>query len=75
MKSLYQTNNKVVGLSKFKAFADDKIYMRENLQFVFGSMEIIVGKGENAGNQHFLHTHSVLKGYFFRVVKSRDCVV
>ena len=33
-----------------KSFADNKI----NVNFVMGGVENIVGKGENAGNQHFL---------------------
>ena len=41
--------------SKLKAFADNKIDMTEKLKFVFGRIENIVGKGENAGYQHFLH--------------------
>ena len=36
---------------KLKAFADDKINVTE---FVLGTVENIVGKGENAGFQHFL---------------------
>ena len=40
--------------SKFKAFADDKIIVTEKLKFVLGRAENIVGKGENAGYQHFL---------------------
>ena len=28
--------------------------MTEKLKFVFAKVEIIVGKGENAGNQYFL---------------------
>ena len=39
---------------KFKAFADDKIKVNEQLKFAVGRIENIVGKGENAGNQHFL---------------------
>ena len=39
--------------SNFKAFADDKISVNKELKFVFGRVENIVGKGENAGNQHF----------------------
>ena len=36
----------------------------------------IAGKGENAGYQHFLlFLQCYLKGYFLRVIKSRDCVV
>ena len=47
-------NNKILDWSKLKAFADDKINPIEKLKFVLGRVENIVGKGENAGNQHFL---------------------
>ena len=40
--------------SKLKAFADDKMNVTEKLKFVLGMVENIVGKGENAGYQHFL---------------------
>ena len=41
-------------LSKFRAFADRMINDTQKLKFVLGMVEKIVGKGENAGNQHFL---------------------
>ena len=41
-------------LSKLKAFAADKINVREKLKFVLGGTENIVGKGENYVYQHFL---------------------
>ena len=47
-------NDKFLDLSKLKAFADDKINVTEKLKFVFGIVENIVRKGENAGYQHFL---------------------
>ena len=47
-------SDKFLNLSKLKAFGDDKINVTEKLKFVFARVEIIVGKGENAGNQHFL---------------------
>ena len=47
-------NNKFIDWSKSKAFADDKLNLAENLKFVLGRVEDIVGKGENAGHQHFL---------------------
>ena len=47
-------SDKFLDLSKLKAFGDDKINVTEKLKFVFARVEIIVGKGENAGNQHFL---------------------
>ena len=37
-----------------KAFADDKINATEKSKFDLESLENIVGKGENAGYQHFL---------------------
>ena len=47
-------NNKILDWSKLKAFADDKIDVTEKLKFVLGRVGNIVGKGENAGYQHFL---------------------
>ena len=37
-----------------KAFADDKLNLAKQLKFVSRRIENIVGKGENAGYQHFL---------------------
>ena len=47
-------NNLILGLSKSKAFADDIMKVIVNLKFVLLKVENIVGKGENAGYQHFL---------------------
>ena len=47
-------HNKILDWSKLKAFADDKLNATEKLKFVLGRVEKIVGKGENAGYQHFL---------------------
>ena len=40
--------------SKFKAFAHEKNICDVKMKFVSERIEIILGKGENAGNQHFL---------------------
>ena len=48
------TNDKILDLSKFKAFADDNLDVNQKLKFAFGRVKKIVGKGENAGYQHFL---------------------
>ena len=48
------SNDKVLDWSKSKAFADDKIIVNQKLKFDMGRVENIVGKGENAGYQHFL---------------------
>ena len=45
---------KILDLSNLRAFADDKINVTQNLKFPLGREESIVGKGENAGYQHFL---------------------
>ena len=47
-------NNKILDMSKLKAFADDKINVNEKFKIGLGRVESIVGKGENAGHQHFL---------------------
>ena len=47
-------NNKISDWSELKSFADNKINVTEKFKFVLGRLENIVGKGENAGYQHFL---------------------
>ena len=41
-------------MTKLKVFADDKINVAKMMISVFARVENIVGKGENAGYQHFL---------------------
>ena len=55
--TLHQTTKCYTAWSKLKAFADDKINMTQKLKFVSGRAENIVGKGENAGYQHFPFYH------------------
>ena len=47
-------NEKIVGWSKLKAFADVKINVNEKSKFVLGRVVNIVRKLKNAGYQHFL---------------------
>ena len=47
-------NDKILALSKLKAFANDKFNVTKMMISVSYWVENIVGKGENAGNQHFL---------------------
>ena len=68
-------NDKILDWSKFKAFADDKIITTQKLQLALGRVENIVGKGENAGYQHFLLFPQCFQKLSFPGVKSRDCVV
>ena len=44
----------MLDLSKFKASADDNSNVAKMAIFVCDKEENIVGKGENADNQHFL---------------------
>ena len=69
--------DKISDQSKLKAFADDKLKVIQMAKFVLDKIENIVGKEENAGYQHFLlFPQCFQKGiFFFRVVKSWDCVV
>ena len=47
-------NNKILDWFKLKALADDNSYVAQMMISVFDRVENIVGKGENAGYQHFL---------------------
>ena len=44
----------VLALSKFKAFVDNNFNVAQIMHFFFDRLENTVGKGENAGYQHFL---------------------
>ena len=50
----YVLTKEILNYSKFKAFADVKIIVTQKLKLGLGRVENIFGKGENAGNQHFL---------------------
>ena len=43
-------NNRILYRSKYKALADNKINGTQELKFVFGWVEKILGKGENASS-------------------------
>ena len=62
-------NYKFLDWSKLKAFADDKINVTQKLKFALGQEENIGGKTFSPFPTMFS------KALFFRVVKSRDCVV
>ena len=47
-------NDKILVLTKLKAFADDILSVDKRTISVFNGLENIVGKAENAGYQHFL---------------------
>ena len=67
-------NDKIQDWLKLKAFADNKITVIEKLKIVLGRVENIVGKGENAGYQHFLlFPQCFQKTSFPRLLKVRMC--
>ena len=69
-------NDKILYVIKFKSFADDKINVAQMMVSVLVGVENIVGKGENAGYQHFLLFLTMFsKGFFLGVGKSQDYVV
>ena len=47
-------NNKILDVPKLEAFADDKLHVARMKISLHDRVENIVGKGENAGYQHFL---------------------
>ena len=46
--------NKILGLPKLTAFADDKLNVIQDIKIVVHRIKNIVGKEKNAGCQHFL---------------------
>ena len=59
-------NNKILYWTKFKAFADDKVNLNEKIKLVWGRVENIMGKEENAAYQHFSFSNNVCKSFLFQ---------
>ena len=55
----------MLALTKLKAFAEDKFSIAKMLIPCFDRVENIVGKGENAGYQHFLLFQQCFKKAFY----------
>ena len=69
-------NDKMLDLSKFEAFAGNKINEAQKLRFVLGRAENIVRKEGISFYQHFLLCFvNVCKAFFLRIFKNWDCVV
>ena len=47
-------NDKILHVTKLKAFADDKLNFVKTMVSLYNRLDSAVGKGENAGYQHFL---------------------
>ena len=59
--SKFLTLYKILDWIKLKAFADNKLKVAKMIIFVFGSVENIVGKQENAGYSILSFFHNVFK--------------
>ena len=68
------SDDKILDLSKFKALADDNFNVAQMVQFLSDMVQNMVGKGEIADFQYFSFPTMFSKGFFFRVVKTRDCL-
>ena len=64
-------NNKFLDVTKLKAFADDKLNIVKMTIFLFYGVENTVGKGENAGCQHFLPFQQCFPKPSLRLLKVR----
>ena len=63
-------DNKILPLSKLKAFADNNFDVAQIAKVFSCRVENIMEKGENAGFQHFLLFPVFSQGFFLRVVKT-----
>ena len=69
-------NDKILDLSKFKAFADSQISLTQKLKFVLGRVENIAGERRKFWLPAFSPLPIIFsKAFFSRCVKRQDCVV
>ena len=68
-------SNKILDLSKFKAFADDKMNETQKLKFAFETVESLWEKEKIMVTSIFSFSTMFSKGYILRVVESRNCAV
>ena len=54
-------HNKILDMTKLKAFADDKLNVTKMIICVFDRVENIVGKGEIACTSNFSFSHNAFK--------------
>ena len=69
-------DNKTLALSKLEAFANDKLNVTQNIEFVLLKVENIVGLGEKLVYGMVSFFHGIFKSFFFSdSVKRHPCVV
>ena len=64
-------NDRILDMTKLKAFADDKLNVAKMMIYLFNRVENSVRKGENAGYQYFSQCFQDL---YRRHVKTRACL-
>ena len=70
------SNNKFLDMTKLKAFADDKLNIAKMTISLCDRVENNVGKEKKCWSPAFSSFPTVVyKVFFFRVIKSQDCVV
>ena len=68
--------DKIFRLIQIQSIADDKLDLIQEMKSHFHTVVNIVGKGENAGYQHFvLFPQCFLKAFFVKVVKNWNGMV
>ena len=69
-------NEKILDLSKLKAFADNKLNVSGKLEFVFGKGRKHCGERRKCWSPAFFPFPTMFsKDFLYRVIKSLDCVV
>ena len=68
-------NNKILDWPKLKAFAEDNLDITKEMISLYDLVENIVGKGENAGCQHFLLFQQCVPKLLPQGLKSLDYMV
>ena len=68
-------NDKIMDWSKLEAFADDKLNVNEKLKFVLGRVENCQKRRKCWFSTFSPFQTMFSKGFFFKVVKSWDCMV
>ena len=66
---------KISDQSNLKDFADDKINVTYKMNLFMGRVENSVGKGENAGYQHFLLFPQISRNFAFSCYASAESSV
>ena len=69
------SSDRILSMSEMKIFADDKYNVTLNIKSVFHGVENLVGKGGNAGYQHFILFPQCFQKFLFphRRQKSSLC--